>query len=186
MANGAIFNNQASGSFEIQNDSTIASTGVGTTFNNQGTFHRTLSSGIATVGVVFNNAGTVNILSGTLTFSGAGTNTHTGPFNATGGTLRFNGGTHNVNAGANITGTNVTFDLGTVTMDRPTASRGMTSVNGATVGFAPASTITSKGTGLAVTLGTLNLTSGEAIALTTLTLSGGTFPAPTASRSAVS
>ena len=38
MSNGAVFNNQASGSFEIQNDSTIASLGTGSTFNNQGTF----------------------------------------------------------------------------------------------------------------------------------------------------
>ena len=173
MANGAAFNNQASGSFEIQNDSTIANSGTASTFNNQGTVSRTLSSGIATVGVVFNNAGTVNIASGTLSFAGSGTNTHTGPFNATGGTLRFNGGTHSVNAGANVTGTNVTFDLGTITIASTYNVSGTTSVNGATVGFASASTITSKGTAMTVTLGTLNLTSGEAIALTTLTLSGG-------------
>ena len=87
--------------------------------------------------VVFNNAGTVSITSGTLSFSGSGTNTHTGPFNAAGGTLRFNGGTHNVNAGANITGTNVTFDLGTVTIASTYNVTGTSSVNGATVSFTP-------------------------------------------------
>ena len=66
MANGAVFNNQASGSFEIQNDGTIANSGAGNTFNNQGTFSRTVSSGTATIGVVFNNAGTVNAQSGVL------------------------------------------------------------------------------------------------------------------------
>jgi hypothetical protein len=109
LANGATFNNQASGSFEIQNDGTIASSGTGNTFNNQGTFSRTLSFGTAAIGVAFTNAGTVNAQSGVLRFTGTHIQT-AGGTHLTGGDLS-SSGTVNIQGGVLDGSGNITGDL---------------------------------------------------------------------------
>ncbi len=174
LANSAVFNNAAGGNFEIQNDYGIYPSGSPAgTFTNAGTFTRSTSSGLATVNVPFTNTGTVNVTSGSLVFSGVGTQTHSGPFNSTGGTLRFSAGNHTFNG--SLGGTNVVFEGGQEVVNSTYNVTGTTTVVGANpVTFNAASTVTSIGSSLLVSSGTINLNSGSAITPTTMNLTGGT------------
>jgi hypothetical protein len=94
---GVVFNNTASGIFEIQKNAFFSGVGVGGIegkFINAGTVMKRDSTGTATLGVNFSNTGgTVEVRSGTLSLSLGGKSTG-GVFNvASGATLNL-GGTH--------------------------------------------------------------------------------------------
>jgi uncharacterized repeat protein (TIGR01451 family) len=98
---GAVFNNLASGTFDIQVDAALVYNqgGTATQFNNAGTLTKSAGAGTTTFsGVTFNNTGTLNANSGTLNFTGTFSQT-TGLTLLNGGsvgtttTLTYNGGT---------------------------------------------------------------------------------------------
>jgi hypothetical protein len=66
--------NQSSGRFEAQSDSTLSDVGTtgGAVFNNAGTFRKTSGTGTTTLSLVFNNSGTVDIQSGQVRFASGG------------------------------------------------------------------------------------------------------------------
>src|SRR5258708_22283043 len=67
LQNGAVFNNQATGTFDVQTDQPINGTGTpAPTFNNAGTVKKSAGTGTATLTVPFNNSG-VDALTGALT-----------------------------------------------------------------------------------------------------------------------
>jgi hypothetical protein len=85
VANGAVWNNQAGATFEIQNDRSILWWfNALPTFNNAGTVLRSTSTGTAAIGIAFNNTGKVEVRTGTLRF--------TSSFTQTAGTTLLNGG----------------------------------------------------------------------------------------------
>jgi hypothetical protein len=118
LSNSATINNQASGTFNVQNDQEV--TGSGGSFVNAGTFTKspTLGTTSVTQGLTFtNNGGTVNIQSGTFDLQGgytqnAGTtsisqgatlissNSHT--ITLTGGTLGGSGNVGSVSSATNV------------------------------------------------------------------------------------
>ena len=73
MGDGAVFNNQATGLFDVQNNTYIFhGGGADTTFNNAGTFQKSAGSGISYIhGVSFSNIGTVEVQTGTLNITGS-------------------------------------------------------------------------------------------------------------------
>ena len=68
---GAVFNNLASATFDVQVDATFDFTlgGTVTVFNNAGTFVKTAGNGTTIIDVDFNNTGTVEAQIGTLAFT---------------------------------------------------------------------------------------------------------------------
>jgi hypothetical protein len=166
------------GTWDLQNDRTfnIAAGGT-TTFVNNGTVRKTAGTGISVFQIAMNNASLADITAagGTLAFDGGGTST--GSFaGAAGTTLRF-GGAATLDTGSSIAAPAVTFSInGSVVNINGTYNVGtQTSVGNGTVNFNAAATVTSLGTALAVTGGTLNLSSGEPVAIATLTQSNGTL-----------
>jgi len=75
LNNGAVFDNQAGATFDIQTDSQVdCSAGTCGHFDNAGAFTKSAGSGTATFNVDLNNSGTVNVQSGTLACGGDLTN----------------------------------------------------------------------------------------------------------------
>jgi len=95
---GSVFNNLASGSFDIQVDATFSGNALGgtpTALNNTGTVMKSAGIGTSTLTVTCNNTGgAIKVQSGTLTFSLGGA--------STGGTLTVASGTN-----LNLTGTHI-------------------------------------------------------------------------------
>src|SRR6185503_20175050 len=166
------------GTWDLQTDRTINLSGGGTsTFVNNGTVRKTAGTGISSFAIAMNNAGLVDITAagGTLALDGGGTST--GSFTgAAGTTLRF-GGAATLATGSSVAAPAVTFSInGSLVNINGSYNAGtQTSVGSGTVNFNAAATVTSLGTALAITGGTLNLSSGEPIAITTLTQSAGTL-----------
>ena len=103
--NGAIFNNQSTGTFTTNFDGQFVSNqgGATTQFNNAGTFTKSAGAGTTNFTTSFNNTGTVIGNSGTIALNGGGTST--GSFEAgSGGAIIFGDGTHVLNAGSSISG----------------------------------------------------------------------------------
>ncbi|HEX2828325.1 MAG TPA: filamentous hemagglutinin N-terminal domain-containing protein [Burkholderiales bacterium] len=151
---------------------------TGGTFFNQGLYRRAAGDGSASrVGIRFDNetpAASVEVQSGTLRLSGGGTSSR--PFSVT-GTLDFASGAggYTVGAGSDITGSgSVVFSAGTTALDGGTYNVASTQVTGGTANFNAGVNVSNIGAVL-VQSGTLNLSSGEAIAAPTLTLTGGTL-----------
>jgi hypothetical protein len=120
---GAVFNNQTGGIFDAQSNAIFSWTLLGSTptFNNIGTFRKTISASTTTFsGVTFINTGTVEAQTGTISFSGgviSGGTFNAGPGTTISfaGTSTFNNGTVFTGAGVNlVTGGSVTLS-GTVT-----------------------------------------------------------------------
>jgi hypothetical protein len=165
------------GTWDLQSDRTINISGGGTaTFVNNGTLRKTAGTGTSAFAIAMNNASLVDITAagGTLALDGGGTST--GAFTgASGTTLRF-GGAATLGTGSSIAAPAVTFSInGLVNINGSYNAGTQTSVGNGTVNFNAAATVTSLGTALAITGGTLNLSSGEPIAITTLTQSAGTL-----------
>ncbi|MBI1926944.1 T9SS type A sorting domain-containing protein [Candidatus Poribacteria bacterium] len=99
VTNGAIFNNQPTGTFDVQGSggANFEYTGVGTTpaFNNAGTFKSQAETFFA--GIPFNNTGTVDVQNGRLYFI-------TGDYTQAAGTTRIRGGRLDATNTINIQG----------------------------------------------------------------------------------
>ncbi|HYV19767.1 MAG TPA: MopE-related protein [Verrucomicrobiae bacterium] len=168
------------GTWDIQNDRTLNVSGGGTTtFVNNGTVRKTAGTGVTSFLSTMNNAGPtslvdITIAGGTLGLDGGGTSI--GSFTASAGaTLRFGGATA-LNAGSSIAAPTVSFGVnGTIDINGSYNAGTQTTVGcpSCTVNFNAPATVTSVGTTLAVTSGSIIFSSGEAINVTTLTQSGG-------------
>jgi hypothetical protein len=136
---GGTFNNQATGVFEAQNDSSFYNlSGGAPTFNNNtgATFRKSAGAGsTAFNGAPFNNNGTVEVQSGTVALGNGGTGT--GSYTvAASKALTFSGGTHNLSAGSSVSGDGtVNFTGGTVNVAGSYSVSGTTAVAGGTVNF---------------------------------------------------
>src|SRR5262249_50323412 len=73
--NRAVWNNLPGSTLDAQSDTTFFFSGIGAlaTFNNQGTFKKSVGSGTTSVEVVFNNSGTLDVQSGTVSLRRGGT-----------------------------------------------------------------------------------------------------------------
>jgi uncharacterized repeat protein (TIGR01451 family) len=151
---GAVFNNPATRTFDIQTDQGFFHNlgGAVPQFNNAGTVTKSAGAGTTTFTLAFTNSGTVNANSGTLSLNSSAT--HTGVFNVA-GTLAFPSGTHDLNAPASVSGAGaVNFSGGTVTFNTGTS---LTSVTPTLSG------------------GTLNINATATANLPTFTQTGGTL-----------
>jgi RHS repeat-associated protein len=126
---GAVINN--AGTFVAQNNQAFLG-GSGGTFNNSGTFTKTVGTGTTTFDIVFNNTGAVSVQTGTLNVNGQGMTgtpgggTSTGPFTgASGTTLGFGGYTLNQGATVNTAGT-LNFFTGTTTLNDAVTTSNLT------------------------------------------------------------
>ncbi len=160
--------NIAGALFDAQGNNLISATGFADVnsvvgfpaFNNAGTLRKSASGGVTNISVALNNTGTVEVQTGTLNLSGGGTSS--GDFTgAPGATLQFGGGTHNLDANADITTANTTFSGGTVNHAGVYNTSGTTTVTGGTANLT-GGTLTSLGTVLTITNGTLNLSGSPA------------------------
>ncbi|HVQ35009.1 MAG TPA: hypothetical protein VMT33_03285, partial [Candidatus Bathyarchaeia archaeon] len=137
------------------------------------TFKKTVATGTSAVPIPFNNAGTVSVVTGTLNLNGGGA--HAGAFTASAGTvLDFGGGTHALASGSSIAAPSVLFDAGTITIDGAYAVSSATTIAGAAVTFGAASTLTSIGSALSVSSGSVSFGSGETVSPGTLAITAGT------------
>jgi hypothetical protein len=171
---GAVFNNLDSTEFEIANNQGVFGSG---TFNNQanGFVVRTGDTGTATIQPVFNNNGTVLVQTGMLYLSGGGS--HSGSFSgSTGTTLQFGAGSvaQSFQNPSTLAGSNVVFSSGSATINGTYNITESSTFNGATVTFTSAATLTSIGSSLSVSAGSVTFSRGEALHLTNLAISGGT------------
>ena len=157
LLNGAVWNQAAATTFDIQSDGGVFQ-GVGATgtFNNAGMVHRSTSAGIAEINVSLVNNGSVSVLTGTLqigaNFSSPGTLNGPGPYTvAPGATLALvSGQTSNIPGSLSGAGA-VIFQGGTQNLTGTYTITGATTILGATVNF---------NTTAPVTLSTLTMTSG--------------------------
>jgi hypothetical protein len=166
--NGAIFTN--SGTFDDQNNQSFSgSTG---TFTNTGTFTKSAGTGTTSFSSTFNNNGTLQVEAGTLNLSAGGSSGGTFAAAAS-ATLQFGGGTETLSGNSSMSGAGmVKFTSGTVNLNGAYNVTGGTQVTGATVNFNHA--VTSLGA-VTVSNGTANFSTGSAITVGNLTLSGGTL-----------
>jgi hypothetical protein len=90
MSQGAVFNNEASGTFYANNDATFQfGGGINLAFNNAGTFIKSTGTGTTTFdGPAFTNTGVINVLSGTLNFAFPVFTQTAGAINLNGGNLK--------------------------------------------------------------------------------------------------
>ena len=94
--NGAVFDNQAGATFDVQTDLSLSHfLGATTSFNNAGTVRKSGGTGTATFALVFNNqGGTIDVQSGILNLSRGGTHTGSTFTVASGASLQFSAYTH--------------------------------------------------------------------------------------------
>jgi len=128
---GAVFNNLASGIFDIQVNTSFLGDILGATrtaFNNVGTVIKSTSTGTIFLDVTFNNSGSVQAQSGTLSF--------TSGFTQTAGATILNGGTLSSSTTLNIQGGSVS-GVGNITANvvssgqfSPGASPGILNITG--------------------------------------------------------
>jgi hypothetical protein len=168
--NGAVINNN--GTFYVTGDPTFATFGTTPTFNNNGTFNKSPTTGLTYMYWVFNspNGSTVNQQSGTLALFGGGS--EGGNFTvAAGSTLLLGGGTHAFRSTSAVTGAGaVTFQGGNVEVAGTYNITGSTSVTGATVSFPD--TLTSVGSLLTISSGVADFLSNP-VSVANLNISGG-------------
>jgi hypothetical protein len=113
LANGAVFNNMAGSTCDVQGDRTFrAGSGVAPSFINAGTFIRSTSGGTAIIALSFTNNGTVLVQAGTLFLSG--------PFTNFSGTT-LTGGTFVVQGVLQFNNANVQTNAATLVLDGPNA-----------------------------------------------------------------
>jgi hypothetical protein len=113
MSAGVVFNNLASGTFDITADGRLSGSAT-TPINNSGLFRQTAGTAGTIITAPLNNSGTLAVLAQTLNLNLGGT--HTGIMsNAPGATLNFGGGNHTLSTGSLVTGTGVLSVSGTAT-----------------------------------------------------------------------
>ncbi|HEV2968718.1 MAG TPA: PEP-CTERM sorting domain-containing protein, partial [Pirellulales bacterium] len=94
---------------------TISPNGTSGTFNNSGTFTRSVGTGMTTINIPFNNSHIVTVQAGALALNGGGT--ETGSFQvASGATLNFGGTGTTLAAGSSLSGPGTTIVSGTVSV----------------------------------------------------------------------
>jgi hypothetical protein len=113
LADGAVFNNLPGALFEARGSAMIGVNGSGR-FANAGTFRR-LGAGTTTVRPAFDNSGAVEVQSGTLDLNGGGISS--GTFSGAAGTTLVLGWKHTFSASSSVDFPNVSFTLGTATID---------------------------------------------------------------------
>src|SRR5262249_17946782 len=128
---GGVINNLAGATFDVHCDGNIQ----GGTFNNDGTFRKSQSTGQTTLNISFNNRGTVEVQTGTLEV-----NSHctaSGTFTADAGAiLAFDGGVHTLTASSVVNGPgNVSIGPGTTNVLGAFAPRGTVTVATDVVNF---------------------------------------------------
>jgi hypothetical protein len=119
LVNNGVFNNLATGTFNLQSDAAVRTYSIFTTpgmFNNAGLFQKSGGTGYSYMSQdAFNNSGTVVVSSGILDLAGGGLSSGAFVTNA-GGTLEFGAGYHILTADSSISGDgNVLFDSETFT-----------------------------------------------------------------------
>ncbi|MBZ5640950.1 MAG: hypothetical protein LAO51_19605, partial [Acidobacteriia bacterium] len=134
VGTGAVINN--SGTWDCQGDASFSNGFGGTaTFNNLtgATFKKSAGTGATGVAITFNNSGSVSVQSGTVNFSGGGTNsgTFTG---SVGATLQFSGN-YTLSPGSSVSADAVLFTAGTVNGNGSYSVSGVTTITSATVAF---------------------------------------------------
>ncbi len=183
MLNGSIFNNLTGATWNHTVDTQIAFDGGNPpTFSNAGTFKKTggtsTSGGGVTSSIVFNNSGAVQANTGLLFFSDVGscTGVCSGTWSvAAGATLQLgSGGTAALNGSISGAGTVNFGSSGTLNYTGTYNITGGTTESGTIVNFTSPATVTATGP-LTVTTGTLNLSTGKAISVSTITQSAGTL-----------
>ncbi|MCH7548069.1 MAG: hypothetical protein IH969_00790, partial [Candidatus Krumholzibacteriota bacterium] len=98
-AGGSAIFNGIGGTFDVQGDVQFTQGVGGGSFDNNGSFTRTVGTGAVTFTTRFDNAGTVDVQTGTLQLNAGGTGGASGTFMVAGGaTLGFGGGTHTASA----------------------------------------------------------------------------------------
>jgi hypothetical protein len=184
LNNGAVFNNEASGTFDLQADGGMTGGGA-SAFNNVGTLKKSGGTGNSSLGPFpVNNSGSIAAQSGTLTLSGGGASGGVlSSFSAgNGATLAFSSGTFTMNVGAALSGggtiaingatvtftvdiaidtTTIAFSGGTVNGVGGVTFRHILNWSGGTMSGAATSTISDTGTvniSGSVTLDTRTLT----------------------------
>ncbi len=175
---GAVLNNLAGATFDIASDGTWGNLGGigGLTINNSGTLVKSAGTGMAHLTPAVNNSGVLEVGSGGLRLHAGGTSS--GSFSGVAGTrLEFGAGTHNLEPSASVT------SAGTVRFDALNGGSvnlaGMYNVSGSTEATAGntnlTGTITALGSSLLVGGGIINLSSGDAIEVASVTLAGGSL-----------
>ncbi|HJT36519.1 MAG TPA: hypothetical protein VJ783_31135, partial [Pirellulales bacterium] len=132
---GSVFNNESGATFDMQSDANYNVFGA-STFNNAGTFTKSIGTAATHVNPAFNNSGSVDVKSGTLSLDGGGTSS--GSFTVeTGAALDFGGGTHDLSASTtSITGAGtVGFTGATTIIGGIYTVTGTTSISGGEVDF---------------------------------------------------
>ena len=111
---GGIFDNQGTFNAVHPVDRDISGPG---TFNNSGTFSKSVGTGITRITAAFNNTSPLNVTTGTVILGGGGSGT--GAYNVSAGaTLEFSAGTHTLDASSSVLGAGtVIFSGGTVNFD---------------------------------------------------------------------
>jgi uncharacterized repeat protein (TIGR01451 family) len=179
IGNNAVFNNLSGATFDAQNNEVISLAGGVATFNNSGTFKKSVGTGTTTFnsGVAFHNTGTAEVLTGTLKLDGG---TSSGSFSVPAGTtLEFGAGTHTLSAASSVAGAgNCRFSAGTVNLAGVYDITGSTTVSGATANFT--GTVNNIGSPLTVSAGTANFNFSGTLSIATVSLSGGTLSGPSA------
>jgi hypothetical protein len=159
LGNGAVFNNLAGATFDVQTDASISASG-NAAFNNAGTVLKSNSSGTTFLSA-FNNSGTVEVQTGTIQLFGGSLESGTFTVDA-GATLAFSVGTYALTPSSLVTGAgDVTFNAGVANLSGAYTLTGNTTLNGGTANFIADAT-----------LPTLTLLNGTLDGEGTLTVSG--------------
>jgi hypothetical protein len=127
FSDGGFFQNLVGGLFDFQNDAAISASGLGT-FENDGLMRKSSGSGTSSVAVPFTNTGTVEARSGTLSFTGAYTQT-AGVTSLNGGALIFSAGL-NLQGGSLIGSGQITGNVASGGIVSPGFSVGAIQING--------------------------------------------------------
>jgi hypothetical protein len=144
VGNGAVWNNLAGATFDVQTDASMSVFFSGTfqppVFNNAGLFRKSAGTGTTGIYAQFNNSGAANVQSGTVSLSLPGSDS-SGSFTVEqGATLEFAAGTHVLRPSSSITGAGTVrfgsdfFGRGTTTI-LGTYNVGATLINSGTVTF---------------------------------------------------
>jgi len=166
---------QNAGTWDAQGNASISNLASGGGFQNPAgsTFKKTAGGGTTTIAVPLTNGGALSVENGTVSLTGGSSTT--GSLQGTADTtLQFSGGAHSVGSGASLAAPTVVVTAGSLTVDG-TYSADTNTFSGGTTTFNAAGTVLSMGSLSISGVATVDLSSGEAITPTSLSLLGGTL-----------